>query len=40
MGAGELLDANAALVLALSRPFAADPSIANLIHLRPGLPVG
>ncbi|KAL4434814.1 hypothetical protein ABPG77_005341 [Micractinium sp. CCAP 211/92] len=36
----ELLHANAELVLTLARPFAADPTIDNLIHLRPGLTVG
>ncbi|KAL4423920.1 hypothetical protein ABPG75_001221 [Micractinium tetrahymenae] len=36
----ELLHANAELVLTLARPFAADPTIENLIHLRPGLTVG
>lgn len=38
--AGELLDANANLVLQLARPFAADPTIDNLISIRPGQSVG
>ena len=37
---GELLDANANLVLQLARPFAADPTIDNLISIRPGQSVG
>ncbi|PRW59045.1 lipo [Chlorella sorokiniana] len=37
---GELLDANANLVLQLARPFAADPTIENLISIRPGQSVG
>lgn len=38
--AGELLNANAALVMELARPFGAAPTIENLIHLRPGQDVG
>ncbi len=38
--AGELLNANANLVLQLARPFAADPTIDNLIGIRPGQTVG
>lgn len=37
---GELLDANANLVLQLARPFAADPTIDSLISIRPGQAVG
>lgn len=29
-----------ALLVNLSTPFAQDPSVANMIHLRPGVPVG
>ncbi|KAI7840459.1 hypothetical protein COHA_005761 [Chlorella ohadii] len=36
----ELLNANANLVLQLARPFAADPTIDNLIGIRPGQTVG
>lgn len=38
--AGQLLEANANLVLQLAAPFAQDPSIDNLIALRPGQAVG
>lgn len=37
---GELLDANANLVLQLARPFAESPTIENLISIRPGQSVG
>lgn len=36
----ELLADNARLVVNVSHPFAADPTVANLIHLRPAQPVG
>ena len=38
--AGELLNANANLVLQLAHPFAAEPTIQNLISIRPGQSVG
>lgn len=38
--AGQLIDANAGLVLDLARPFAQNATIDNLIALRPGQPVG
>lgn len=38
--AGQLLAANADLVMQLARPFAADPSMDNLISIRPGQAVG
>ena len=37
---GEALKRNLALVLARARPYAAEPTVANLIHTKDDLPVG